>query len=173
MLPGFTGEYLQKVDAKGRMSIPADFREVLEAGDPAALAAGKAPGVYVQYGKYLNGRLLAWTVEAFSQIAEAITSIRPTTDDDKEAQLRARREVLGQTTRLDIDKDGRVILPLRQRENLGFAEGEVVFMGLGDSFEIWPAATYQTQVVQPMAAEARDRGPNYDPMTAIWRLSGG
>jgi len=42
----FTGEHTQKVDSKGRMSIPADFRRVLEAGDPA-WNPGQSPRMYL------------------------------------------------------------------------------------------------------------------------------
>lgn len=169
---GFTGEYQQKVDGKGRMSIPADFRRVLEEGDPVAAAAGTAPGVYVLYGPHLNGRLAAQTVADFTRIAEAIAAIRPKTQQEANDKRLAQVAVLGHALRLDVDRDGRVVLPLRQREKLGLTEGEIVFLGLGETFEIWPAATYQTQVADSIAAQLADLGPGFDPMAAVWNLAG-
>ena len=46
MVLSFTGEHTQKVDGKGRMSIPADFRRVLEAGDPE-WTTGLSPRMYL------------------------------------------------------------------------------------------------------------------------------
>ena len=44
----FRGEFHQKVDGKGRVSIPADFRRVLESGDPS-WSDGKAPEFVIVY----------------------------------------------------------------------------------------------------------------------------
>lgn len=172
MLLGFTGEYQQRVDGKGRMSIPADFRRVLEAGDPEAKAAGANPGLYLLYGPHLNGRLTAQTVESFSRQAEAIMAIRPKSAEEARQRRLAQVSILGNAVRLDVDRDGRIVLPLRQREKIGLTEGEVVFLGLGDTFEIWPLATYEAQVGAQTAADLADLGEGYDPMTAIWQMTG-
>lgn len=172
MLLGFTGEYQQRVDGKGRMSIPADFRRVLEAGDPEAKAAGANPGLYIQYGPHLNGRLTAQTVESFTVTAEAIMAIRPKNAEEARQRRLAQVSILGNALRLDVDRDGRVVLPLRQREKIGLTEGDVVFLGLGDTFEIWPLVTYEAQVSAQAATELAEMGEGYDPMTAIWQLTG-
>lgn len=172
MFLGFTGEFQQKVDGKGRMSIPADFRRVLDEGDPDARAAGSPPGVYVLYGPHLNGRLAAQTVSDFSAVAQAIAAVRPRTPEEAKQKRMAQVSILGHAVRLDLDRDGRVVLPLRQREKLGLTEGEVIFIGLGDTFEIWPAATYEADVAAGTAAELAQMGPDYDPMAAIWNLTG-
>ena len=169
---GFTGEYQQKVDGKGRMSIPADFRRVLEAGDPAAKEAGNLPGVYILYGPHLKGRLVAHTVESFSAIAAAIAAIQPKSQDEARQKRLAQVSLLGHAVRLDLDRDGRVVLPLRQREKIGLTEGEVVYLGLGDTFEVWPAATYASEVNASLARELEALGPDFDPMAAIWTMSG-
>ena len=56
MTLGFTGEHTLKVDSKGRMSVPADFRRVLEAGDPD-WTTGLQVGLYVIYGDHLKDSL--------------------------------------------------------------------------------------------------------------------
>ena len=61
MVLSFTGTYTLKVDAKGRMSIPADFRRVLEGGDPD-WTAGLFPRMYLLYGDHLVNKLHAYTV---------------------------------------------------------------------------------------------------------------
>ncbi len=168
---GFTGEYQQKVDGKGRLSIPADFRRVLEAGDPAARQGGALPGLYVQYGPHLKGCLMVQTVDAFTEIMNAIMAIRPRNAQEAEARRLAQVSILGNAIRLELDRDGRVVLPQRQRAKLGFSEGEVVTLGLGDNFEIWPADTYESQVAAPAAAQLEEMGATHDPMTAIYALT--
>lgn len=171
MFLGFTGEYQQKVDGKGRMSIPADFRRVLEAGDPAARDGGALPGLYLQYGPHLKGCLMVQTVDAFADIMNAIMAIRPRNAAEAEARRLAQVSVLGNAIRLELDRDGRVVLPQRQRAKLGLSEGEVMVLGLGDNFEIWPAASYEAEVSAPAAQRLEEMGAAHDPMTAIYALT--
>ena len=56
MVLSFTGEHTQKVDGKGRMSIPADFRRVLESQDPD-WTDGLNPRMYLLYGDHLKKEL--------------------------------------------------------------------------------------------------------------------
>lgn len=167
---GFTGEYQQKVDGKGRLSVPADFRRVLEAGDPAARGGGALPGLFIQYGPHLKGCLMVQTVDAFTEIMSAIMAIRPRNAEEAEARRLAQVSILGNAIRLELDRDGRVVLPQRQRAKLGLTEGEVIILGLGDNFEIWPAASYEAQVAAPAAQRLEEMGAAHDPMTAIYAL---
>ncbi|MCC7321770.1 MAG: cell division/cell wall cluster transcriptional repressor MraZ [Rubellimicrobium sp.] len=153
------------------MSIPAEFRRVLEAGDPAARDGGALPALYLQYGPHLKGRLMVQTVDTFNGIMNAIMAIRPRTAEEAEKRRLAQVAILGNALRLEVDRDGRTVLPQRQREKLGLSEGEVVFLGLGDNFEIWPAATYESQVAAPAEALLEEMGAAFDPMTAIYALS--
>lgn len=170
MFLGFTGEYQQKVDGKGRLSIPADFRRVLEAGDPASRDGGALPGLYVQYGPHLKGCLMVQTVDAFSEIMSAIMAIRPRNAEEAEARRLAQVSILGNAIRLEMDRDGRVVLPARQRDKLGLKDGEVIVLGLGDNFEIWPQASYESQVAAPAAQKLEEMGAAHNPMTAIYAL---
>ncbi len=70
MALSFRGEHNQKVDGKGRMSIPADFRRVLEAGDPTGPRA--APRMYLLYGDHLKNYLAGYTIEAFTEVVDQI-----------------------------------------------------------------------------------------------------
>ena len=49
MIRRFRGESLHKVDAKGRVSVPAAFRRVLEEGDPD-FSRGSSPNFVIVYG---------------------------------------------------------------------------------------------------------------------------
>lgn len=152
------------------MSIPSDFRRVLEAGDPN-WTEGLSPSLYLLYGEHLKDRLEAYTVAAFDEIAQAIMSIRPTTAEANQRKQMSQRLILGQSVRLEMDKDGRIVMPIRQRQKLGLTEGEVVFSGVGDHFEIWAASTYEEKVAAETRAFLEAQGENFDPMTLVWGAS--
>lgn len=166
----FTGEYPQRIDGKGRMSIPSDFRRVLEANDPG-WTDGLNPSLYLLYGDHLKDRLEAYTVAAFDEVARQIMSIRPTTPEQTLRKTMSQRLILGMSVRLEVDRDGRIVMPVRQRQKLGLTEGEVVFSGAGDHFEIWAQATYTEKVAAEMAAFLDQQGEGFDPMTLVWGAS--
>ena len=163
----FTGEYPQRIDGKGRMSIPSDFRRVLEANDPA-WTDGLNPSLHLLYGEHLTDRPEAFTVAAFDEIAQRIMALRPTNADEAQRKVMSQRLILGQSVRLEVDRDGRIVMPLRQRQKLGLTEGEVVFSGAGDHFEIWAARTYEENVAAETRAFLEQQGENFDPMTLVW-----
>ncbi len=163
----FTGEYPQRIDGKGRMSIPSDFRRVLEANDPN-WTEGLSPSLYLLYGDHLKDRLEAYTVAAFNEVAQGIMAIRPRTPEETIRKTMSQRLILGMSVRLEVDRDGRIVMPVRQRQKLGLTEGEVIFSGAGDHFEIWAAATYQDKVAAEMQAFLASQPEGFDPMTLVW-----
>ena len=158
----FTGEYVQKVDSKGRMSIPADFRRVLESGDPT-WTDGLTPSAYLLYGDHLKNQLHVYTVEEFNAVAARIKAM-PLGDANR---TRLSRLILGQSIRMDVDKDGRVVMPIRQRTKLGLSEGEVYFSGVGDHFEIWKAETFSDTVGQTLTDWLEDQPEGFDPLSLL------
>jgi MraZ protein len=95
-------------------------------------------------------------------------SIRPTNPQEAARKTMSQRLILGQSVRLEVDRDGRIVMPLRQRQKLGLTEGEVVFSGAGDHFEIWAAKTYEEKVAAETRAFLEAQGEGFDPMTLVW-----
>lgn len=162
MVLSFTGEHTQKVDGKGRMSIPADFRRVLEAGDPD-WTSGLFPRMYLLYGDHLKNQLHGYTVSEFNTLVEQINALPRGSD----AKNRLSRLIIGQSIRLDVDKDGRTVMPINQRQKLGLTDGELTFSGLGDHFEIWKAETYSQEVSGNMAAWLGSQEDGFDPLILL------
>ncbi len=129
MVLSFTGEYTQRVDGKGRVSIPADFRRVLEAGDPD-WAKDRPAGLKILYGDHLDQRLHVYTLSSFAEIEAGILSLPRGSEDRRHAA----RLILGQSLSAEVDKDGRVVIPQRQRDKIGLTDGDVYFTGLGEYF---------------------------------------
>ena len=158
MALSFRGEFHQKVDGKGRMSIPADFRRTLEAGDPRH-PENPNPRLVILYGPHLKDCLQAYHIEAMSEIEEQIQSL----PRGSEARKKASRRILGKSWETEVDKDGRIVLPIARRQQIGL-EGEAVMVAMGDYFEIWSAEAYAAME----AAEAdMDDDDDIDPLTLL------
>ncbi len=129
----FLGQYQHNIDNKGRLTIPARFRELLV-----------AEGAYVTQGFDNN-----LTVPSFDQIYHRVNRMSMT---DPMARL-LKRLIFSAADLLDIDKAGRILIPQFLREAAGL-DGEVVIVGVGDYFEIWSPIIWQEQLSQIKDVEA-------------------
>jgi len=135
----FRGEGVQKVDGKGRVSIPAHFRRVLEAGDPS-WSDGKAPEFVVVYGDHRRDFLECFTIDAANDVDAKIDRL-----PRGAAKRRAMEQLFnGQSLPLTVDETGRIVLPARLRQKIGI-ETEAYFMAMGDTFQIWKPETFDAQ----------------------------
>ena len=157
----FRGEFNQKVDGKGRMSIPADFRRVLELGDPA-YSKDKLPRMVVLYGPHLKNCLHAYTIEAMAEIEAGIQNLPRGSD----ARKKASRLILGKSWETEVDRDGRIVLPKERREQIGLAE-EAVMVAMGDYFEIWNADTFRAEEAAEIDSFLSDMPDDFDPLSLI------
>ncbi len=162
MVLSFTGEHTQKVDGKGRMSIPADFRRVLEAGDPE-WNPGQSPRMYLLYGDHLKNQVHGYTVDEFNAVVATITALPRGSDRKKKLS----RYFIGQSIKLDVDKDGRTVMPIRQRQKLGLKDGDLFFQGMGDYFEIWKAETHRAEVGDEDDAWLEEQGDGFDVLSLL------
>lgn len=135
----FTGEYPLKIDGKGRLSIPVAFRRVLEQKDPD-WREGDPAALVLLYGPHLTDRLQAYSIEAFDEIVESIESLEEGEEKDAATEI-----FVNKSQRLEIDKDGRIVMPQRPREARGLGSGDVMVAGSGKYFDIWPAEAYEAK----------------------------
>jgi MraZ protein len=163
----FRGEFSQKVDGKGRMSIPADFRRVLEAGDPNH-PDNPNPRMVVLYGPHLKNCLHAYTIEAMAEIEADIKAL----PRGSEARKQASRMILGKSWETEVDRDGRIVLPKERREQIDL-DGDCVMVAMGDYFEIWNKATYEAQEASETAAFLDDKPEGFDPLSLLDSGRGG
>jgi MraZ protein len=119
----FLGEFQHSLDAKGRVILPARYRDQL------------AEGAFVTKGR--GGCLSVFAPEEFAVVA---TEIR---EQSKRGQreLNAARSFFGGTCEVRPDKQGRVALPPNLREYAGL-DREVVLVGLFSRIEIWDRARW-------------------------------
>ena len=120
----FVSTFTNKIDAKGRVSVPASFRAVLERD-------GYAGGIYCYPS--LDAPALDAGGERLAQRIDGLLSGLPDYSDERDQLSVA---LYGDVQVLTIDQDGRIVLPEGLRAHAGI-EREVTFVGLGEKFQIW------------------------------------
>jgi MraZ protein len=119
----FLGEHQHSLDAKGRVILPARFRDQLEGG--AVMA------------KALDGCLAVYPVDEFQRVAANLQEARARGATERQAA----RSYFAGAVEITPDRQGRVAVPqhLRTFANL---ERDVIVAGSFDHIEIWNAETF-------------------------------
>ena len=120
----FVSTFTNKIDAKGRVSVPAPFRGVLERD-------GYAGGIYCYPS--LDAPALDAGGERLAQKIDGLLRGLPDYSDERDELSVA---LYGDVQVLAIDGDGRIVLPRELRTHAGLST-EVTFVGLGDKFQMW------------------------------------
>ena len=119
----FMGEYNHTIDAKGRLIIPARFRELL--GEEFVLTKG------------LDGCLSIYPMDEWNAFEEKLRALPLT---NKNARTFTRFFVAGATT-CELDRQGRILVPATLREFAGL-EKDVVLTGNLNRIEVWSKAKW-------------------------------
>jgi MraZ protein len=162
----FRGESQHKVDTKGRVSIPASFRRVLEAGDPD-WTEGLNPNLVIVYGDHRRNFLECYTMEAINEVDDQIAAMPRGSMERKMLQ----RLFHGQSFPTNVDETGRLVLPVKLREKIDLG-AEAFFISAGDTFQIWKPETYETEE-QAKTDEWLDKLPDdFDPLIYLESAKG-
>ncbi len=157
----FRGEERHKVDAKGRVSIPADFRRVLQAGDPSC-AGDQNPEMILVYGPHLKGHLECYTVEAAAQVDAQIAAMKRGSPERNLLQ----HCFNGHSKRYVIDDTGRIVLTQKFKEKIGL-KGTAYFIATGDTFQIWDAEAYEATRASAIEAQLAALPEDFDLMALL------
>lgn len=120
----FVGHYVHSIDEKGRLSLPAKFRERL--GSSFVTTHG------------LDGCLFVYPLAEWETIATRLRGLA-TTQSNARAFARL---FFSNAQECECDKQGRVNLPQHQREYAALA-GETVIIGANSRVEIWSAENWK------------------------------
>lgn len=134
----FLGQFQHNLDDKGRLMIPARFRELLEGG------------AYITQG--FDKCLMVMTEAYFKQVYERIEAMNLA---DPTARL-LRRLILSNAYGVEVDKVGRILVPQNLRAFLGIVNGELVVAGQGEYFEVWTPTEWNGQMTLLQDTEANN-----------------
>lgn len=131
------GEYFSKITLKNRISVPKKFRR--EIGDRIIMA------------KWYENCLVIVSEPGWKQLLSKLTGrmntlVKAVRDTD--------RFILGSAYELDLDSQGRFVIPGNLKEYAKLDE-DVIFLGLGDRIEVWNEKVWseKEKLVQESAAE--------------------
>jgi len=155
----FRGESHHKVDSKGRVSIPASFRRVLEACDPNWQQTGDNPELVIVYGDDSRKFLECYTMEAIEEVDAKIAQLPRGSFQRKLLE----RMFNGQSLPTTVDETGRLVLPAKLRNKIGL-EGEAFFIASGDTFQIWKPQTYEEVEMAEVEKRMAELPEGFDPL---------
>ncbi len=132
----FFGQYDHNIDEKGRFTIPSRYRDLLD---------GNA---YITLG--FEDNLMVMRTEDYDQLYHKSKQLSITNEQGRKLA----RTLFGHAELLEIDKNGRILIPqfLRTKINLG---SSVKVIGVGSYFEIWPSDQWSMQQEEYSDGESR------------------
>jgi MraZ protein len=120
----YTGHVINKVDRKGRVSVPAAFRnELVKLSFPGIVLFPSPEGIPA-----VEGAGIDWL--------ESLSGNFTTTNPFAPKSRKARMALFSQVERLPFDPEGRVMLTSKLMEFAGISDS-VAFIGMGETFQIW------------------------------------
>ncbi|MEO7840784.1 MAG: division/cell wall cluster transcriptional repressor MraZ [Anaerolineales bacterium] len=134
----FLGQFQHNLDDKGRLMIPARFRELL------------AAGAFITQG--FDKCLMVMTDVYFKEVYDRISAMNLA---DPMARL-LRRLILSNAYPVEADKVGRILIPQNLRQVITL-EGEAIVAGQGEYFEVWTPAAWNEQMEQLQDLETNDQ----------------
>lgn len=114
----FMGEYSHNIDAKGRLIIPAKFRE--ELGTKMIVTQG------------LDGCLSIYTLDAWAKIYASLQAL-PSTKREARAYVRI---LTSRACDVELDNQGRILIPSKLLQ-IAAIKKECIVVGAGEKVELW------------------------------------
>lgn len=139
----FLSTFVNKIDKKGRVSVPAPFRMTLSVSQPSS----PENLAIVVFRSLKHSALEGCSVDRMQQLSKSIDRL----DLFSDAQDDLVAAIFADSHLLSLDSEGRVSLP---EEFLAFANlaEQVAFVGRGATFQLWSPEAFRT-----VQQEARDR----------------
>jgi MraZ protein len=132
----FLGQFQHTLDDKGRLMVPARYRDLL------------AAGAFITQG--FDRCLMVMTESHFNEVYAILNGLNTA---DQSARL-LRRLILSNAYQVEVDKVGRILVPQNLRQFLGITSGELVVAGQGEYFEVWTPAEWKSQMDNLQDVEA-------------------
>ena len=122
-MTAFSGKYYYTLDPKGRIIIPAPFREII--------SINYSPKLYI-VNDIFDNCLHIYPQEEWSKLEEKVRTL-PKMDEDVKLFI---RKVIGSAQEVEIDKQGRILVSAAQREDAAL-HSDIVIVGQLDKIDLW------------------------------------
>lgn len=140
----FLSTFENKVDQKGRVSVPSQFRNLLQ---------DEKQNCVVLYESSINICIEGCTFERINELSKKIDDLDPFSEEkDAFATI-----VLGGSAQLQLDRDGRILLP-KNLTNFAEISDSAIFIGKGQIFEIWNPVLFKKHLQEARIKIKNNRG---------------
>ena len=138
----FTGEYEHSIDAKGRIIVPAKYRDGL--GENFTVTLG------------LDGCLFVYPDKEWESFVEKLKNL-PGNKEGRQLQ----RYFLAGAASCEMDKQGRILIPQKLRDAAGLTK-DIVFVGVISKLEIWSKEKWEANNIYENMDEIAEHMSEYD-----------
>lgn len=122
-MPAFSGKYYYTIDEKGRLIMPAPFREIISSNYSSKL--------YITNAAF-DKCLYIFPYEEWIRLEEKVRGLPRMLEEVRFFM----RRVIASAQEITMDKQGRLLIPAALREDAGI-KGDVVVVGQIDKIELW------------------------------------
>lgn len=133
-MPAFSGKYYYTIDPKGRIMVPAPFREII--------SSNYSPKLYIVNAAF-DKCLHIYPQEEWNRLEEKVRQL-PKMQEEVRFFM---RKVIASAQEAEIDKQGRILIPAAHREDTGL-NSDIVIVGQIEKVELWDRKEWDT-VVDP------------------------
>jgi MraZ protein len=125
----FLSTYVNKVDRKGRVSVPATFR--------STLATNRQPNLLIAFPSIRASAVECTGSDRMEDMQERIETLEQFSEEYENLT-----QIFADSHPLQMDGEGRVLLPERLKAHANITT-DVAFVGLGAMFQMWDPARYE------------------------------
>ena len=125
----FLSTYQNKIDKKGRVSVPASFRSYL---------SNLGYNGVICYPSFNNNCIEAWPQDRIEKISNAIDSLNPF--EEKKDYFAT--SILSESINLQFDSEGRILISNKLLKHAKI-KNSILFVGQGKTFQIWEPNNYE------------------------------
>ena len=140
----FLSTYENKLDKKGRVSVPASFRSHL---------SNLGYNGVICYPSFNNSSIEACSQDRIEKISSAIDSLNPF----EEKRDYFATSILSESINLQFDSEGRVLFPEKLLEHAKIQKN-ILFVGLGKTFQIWDPKIFEKFKIKAREKAFKNRG---------------
>ena len=125
----FLSTYENKLDKKGRVSVPSSFRSYL---------SNMGYNGIVCFPSFNNQSIEAWPQDRIEKISNAIESLNPF--EDKKDYFAT--SILSESINLQFDSEGRILITEKLLKHAKI-KNSMLFVGQGKTFQIWEPTSFE------------------------------
>ena len=128
----FTGEHECKLDAKGRLVLPARLKSVLPEASKKSIIIRKG----------FEPNLIIYSLHEFQNIYNRISSLNEFSSE----QRKLKRKLFSSISQVDLDSNGRFLLPKGMIQHCNINK-DVILVGMGNVIELWSPSNYNKNLI--------------------------